>query len=124
MPTFTASIEAEDADEWRSEREMTDDDIRAEYVNPISDDFVRRERLLATANHGSREEEVMQEALRRVVRQASDASATTVVRSSDSSSDRPLRVNPLSLDGAVITIKVDDFVATATLVLPDQPTED
>ena len=59
MPTFTASIEAEEADEWRSEREMTDDDFREEYAVDISDDMIRRERLLNTANHGARDEEIL-----------------------------------------------------------------
>lgn len=119
MPTYTASIEAEKADEIRAERARTDDDIRAEYGRPVDDDMIRRERVLAAHHHQYDETNAIKGALSRVIHQAYNASATTVP--SASNSERKTPANPLVLDGAVLTIELNDLVATATLVLPDSP---
>jgi hypothetical protein len=117
MPTFTATVETEDADEIRAERARTDDDIRSEYSVDLTDEQVRRDRVLAAHHHGRSEADALKSALSRVVHQAWMASATTVPHSTDP--DRQTPANPLNLDGAVVTIEMNDLVATATLVLPD-----
>lgn len=122
MPTYTASIEAEKADEIRAERARTDDDIRAEYGRPVDDDMIRRERVLAAHHHQYDETNALKSALSRVVHQAYMASATNVRHGSDPKRATP--ANPLVLDGAVLTIALNDLVATATLVLPDNPFTD
>ena len=120
MPTFTASIEAEDADESRAERAMTDDDIRAEYEVEIDDTRLLKERLSNAHWHGKHEADAMTTALSRVVHQARQASRVRVPRPGDPFAS-PTTYDALNLDGAVLTIEMHDFVATATLVLPDDP---
>lgn len=120
MPTFTASIEAEDAAESRIERAMTDDDIRAEYGIEIDDAQLAKERISNAHWHGKHEADAMTTALSRVVRQARQASRVRIPRPGDPfAAGTPF--DTLNLDGAVVTVEMNDFVATATLILPDAP---
>lgn len=117
--TFTATVEAQSADEIRDARTRTDDDIRADSSVPLTDDQVRRERVLDAHHDAINEINAVNAAVGEVIRQARQSVTTTVPHSSVP--DRRTNASPLILEGAVFTISMADLVATATLTLPDNP---
>lgn len=114
--TFTATSEAMYADELRAERDRTDADIRADFIQRIDDARIARERATATATRGRWEREAAISAIHIALNRATEASEIEVP--SLDYDDETTVISPLDLDGATITVTIADLVATATVTVP------
>ena len=105
MPQFTATVEAQYAEELRAKRDRTDGQIAAEYrFTGVTRDgmtkAVRQDRKSATRTRRSWVKDAAEHALNRAVMDAYDAGHE-------------------DLDDMTITITVKDLVATSVLTLPE-----
>jgi hypothetical protein len=99
MPQFTATVEAQYADELRETRDRTDAEIVRGYLQPISAKRIAKDRAVAAISRNNWVREAVQSAISRTCMDAHDAGHT--------------------LDDMSVTVAVSDLVATATLTLPE-----
>ena len=113
---FTATVEAQYADDMRTTRDLTDAAIRDGFIMPIDDQRIAEERAKGATTRRGWEEEAIKSAVSRVLLKARDASVQTF-----GDEDGRYYIATGDLDGAALTITVRDLVATATLTLPQGP---
>ena len=114
--TFTATVESQHVDQLRAERDRTDADIRADFIRPIDETRIAREREVAAATRGRWEREAAVSAIHIALNRATEASEIEV-ESLDYDGETTV-VSPLDLEGATITVTIADLVATATVTVP------
>lgn len=114
--TFTATVEATHAAELRAERDRTDDDIRADFIQRIDDARIHRERATAAATRGHWERDAAISAIHVALNDASNASKISVP--SLDYDDETTTISPLDLEGATIAVTIADLTATATVTVP------
>lgn len=114
--TFTATHEAQHVDQLRAERDRTDADIRADFIQRIDETRIARERAKATAVRGRWERDSAIAAINIAFSQAS-AAAAQEFDSLDYPNDKTF-IEALDLEGATITVTIADLVATATVTVP------
>lgn len=105
MPQFTSAVEAQYADELRERRDMTDDEMAKGYFF-IQDPqelskVLKRDRKRDTYTRANRLKEAAGHAFNRACMAAYDAGVE-------------------ALDGASVTITIEDLTATAVLTLPEK----
>lgn len=117
--TFTATVEAQYADEMRARRAKTDTEIAAEYPVRPSRERVERHRAADTSTRTRWERDAAERALAQVTRRAREGVTRPYGQPGVDEGLLPTR----DLDGATITITIRDLVATATLTVPEKASE-
>ena len=113
---FTARVEANYADELREKRDVTDADIRADYIQRLSDEDVAGHRARETSSRVFHERTAIVSAIHVALNRADDAARRDFP--SREYDDQTTSLVADDLNGATITVTLTDLVAEATVTLP------
>lgn len=113
LTVFTASVEADHADDLRAERDRSDADIRREFFQPLDAQDLSEQRAHAAVTRLTWTRDAVDRAVARAITAAADTLRFDYL---DECGD-PAEMPDVDLEGATITVTVSDLTATATLTL-------
>ncbi|GEP36016.1 hypothetical protein NSZ01_37840 [Nocardioides szechwanensis] len=115
--SFTATVEVQYARELRLKGSLSDNEIRSDFVQSISDERVQVERAKAAMTRRNWERDAIETAVGGVVRALLAEGGE--LRYDDDVHEFAIDGGPIrDLEGVTITVSITDLVATSTLTVP------